>query len=168
MTWGEIAGLIAALAFAVLVVFLAINLKKTAELIKRLQGTVEAVNHTLSVVTKDVDNLSIEVEALLNKTTYLVDDLNGKLAKTDPLFTAIGDVGESVSNVNQSSRNLAASLTKPKAKKDDKASKLAKISKAAAAFKKIREQRKVRPTMNAEEVKAKKPVSGDATVENDH
>ena len=70
----------------------------------------QEANKSLAVITKDVDHLSIEVEGLLNKANTLVDDLNGKISKTDPLFTAIGDLGVTVSDVNQSTRNLAVSL----------------------------------------------------------
>ena len=32
--------------------------------------------------------------------------MNGKVAAIDPVFTAIGELGESVSDLNQSTRNL--------------------------------------------------------------
>ncbi|RLK63968.1 DUF948 domain-containing protein [Atopobacter sp. AH10] len=155
MSWGEIAGLIVAISFAVLVVFLVVNLKKFSELLVDLRGTAKEVNHSLSVVTKDVDNLSLEVESLLNKTNYLMDDLNKKLAKTDPLFRAIGDVGQSVSDVNQSSRNLAASLA-PKKEKQAKVANKAKLSRAAEAFKRIRNQRQEAGQTNQVQSETKK------------
>jgi len=98
MTGVEIAALIAACALLALVVF-------------------------VIVITKDVDSLSIEVEGLLNKANVLVDDVNGKLKATNPLFTAAGDLGVTISDVNTSSRNLAT-----------KAVKLSKTSRAVAAF----------------------------------
>ena len=64
------------------------------------------LNTTIDVVTKDVDNLSIEVEGLLNKANTLVDDVNGKLSKTDPFIVAIGDLGTSVSDLNDSTRKI--------------------------------------------------------------
>ena len=110
MSIGEIAGIIAALAFAVLVIFICVNLSKLAKVMTDLKETVKRVNTTLDVVTKDVDNLSVEVEGLLNKANSLVDDVNGKLGKTDPLFTAIGDLGVTVSDLNDSTKNLTVNL----------------------------------------------------------
>lgn len=102
------AGLIAACAFLVLVVFLVVKLNP---ILSKLDKTVAQVNDSLEIITRDVDNLSIEVEGLLNKTNALVDDVNGKIKKTDPLFTAIGDLGETVSDVNDSTRSLATKVT---------------------------------------------------------
>lgn len=106
------AGLIAAIAFAVLVVFLCWSLIKLAKVLGELKQTVERVNRTLDVVTKDVDNLSGEVEGLLSKANVLVEDVNGKVSKTDPLFTAIGDLGITVSDLNDSTRQLTVNLVK--------------------------------------------------------
>ena len=64
----------------------------------------------------------VKVEGLLNKANVLVDDINGKLKATDPLFTAAGDLGVTISDVNASSRNLAT-----------KAVKLSKTSRVATA-----------------------------------
>lgn len=123
MTVVEIAALIAAIAFAVLVIFVCLNLSKLSNVIKEVETTVQNVNKTLDVVTKDVDNLSLEVEGLLNKANTLVDDVNGKVGKTDPLFTAIGDLGLTVSDLNDSTRqmtaNLVGNLSKKKTSKLD-------------------------------------------------
>lgn len=110
MSIGEIAGLIAALAFAVLVGFISVNLSRLSTIMKEIRDTVQRLNSTIDIVTKDVDNLSIEVEGLLNKANTLVDDVNGKLSKTDPLFTAIGDLGITVSDVNTSTKQLTSNL----------------------------------------------------------
>ncbi|MBS4462335.1 DUF948 domain-containing protein [Aerococcaceae bacterium zg-B36] len=110
MTLGGVAALIAAIAFAALVVVVCISLGKLPKLLSDLQLTIQRVNTTIDVVTKDVDSLSIEVEALLNKTNSLMDDVNGKLAKTDPLFGAIGELGETVSEINVSAKDTATNL----------------------------------------------------------
>ncbi|WP_025730582.1 DUF948 domain-containing protein [Atopobacter phocae] len=150
MSIGEIAGLIAALAFVALVVFIIINLKKVANVIGELENTVKEVNQTISIVTKDVNNLSVEVEGLLNKTNMLVDDVNGKLSMTDPLFNAIGDIGVSVSDVNQTSRNLAASLVSKNLRKHTAPTNLQKLSRAALA---LRKGRKEKASGHVQEVK---------------
>ncbi|MGX7091571.1 DUF948 domain-containing protein [Hutsoniella sourekii] len=110
MTLGGLAGMIAALAFVGLVVFICLNLSKLSQIMTDLQETVQRVNRTLDVVTKDVDNLSIEVEGLLNKANSLVDDVNGKLGKTDPLFVAIGELGVTVSDLNESTKKMTINL----------------------------------------------------------
>lgn len=110
MTGGEIAALIAAIAFAVLVLGLVYVLFKVAKMISELNTTVEEANKSLSTITKDADLLLIEVEGLLNKSNVTLDDVNGKLGLTDPLFKAVGDLGESVSSLNNSTRNLSSHL----------------------------------------------------------
>ncbi len=47
---------------------------------------------------KDVDQLSVKWKDFLI-SPITVDDLDGKLAQTDPLFKAVGDLGTSVSGV---------------------------------------------------------------------
>lgn len=110
MTIGGIAGLIAALAFVALVGFIGYTLVSLTGVIKEAGHTLQKLNTTVEVVTRDVDNLSIEVEGLLNKANTLVDDVNGKLSKTDPLFVAIGDLGHSVSDLNESTKNMTSNL----------------------------------------------------------
>lgn len=129
MTIGEIAGLIAALAFAVLVGFISVNLSRLSTIMKEIRDTVQRLNSTIDIVTKDVDNLSIEIEGLLNKANTLVDDVNGKLSKTDPLFTAIGDLGVTVSDVNSSTKNLTSNFLSGVSKK--KASPLERFIKSS-------------------------------------
>ncbi len=111
MTGGEIAALIAAVAFAVLVIALIYLLVKVANVVDDLSTTVEEANDSLSTITKDADRLLIEVEGLLNKSNVTLDDVNGKMILIDPLFKAVGDLGETVSDLNQSSRNLTSTIT---------------------------------------------------------
>ncbi len=144
MGYGEIAGLIAAIAFAVLVVFIILTLRKVTDILGEVEKIAQEANKSLAVITKDVDHLAIEVEGLLNKTNTLVDDLNGKISKTDPLFTAIGDLGVTVSDVNESTRHLAVAL-KGGSKKDKKASSsstIGKLGRTAAALNRQRRAKK--------------------------
>lgn len=111
LTGGEIAGLIAAIAFAILAIVLAIVIFRAGKVIGELNTTIEEVNKTITVVTKNTDHLLIEVEGLLNKSNTTLDDVNGKLGMTDPLFKAVGDLGESVSQLNGATRNLTTQLS---------------------------------------------------------
>lgn len=142
MSWGEIAGLIAALAFAVLVVFLVLAIRKATKILDDVSKIAEEANSSISIITKDVDNLSIEVEGLLNKTNTLMDDLNGKISKIDPLFTAVGDIGVTVSDVNQSTRNLANTITSGSSGKSKKSSTISKLGRTATTLNRRRKEKK--------------------------
>lgn len=141
MTGGEIAGLIAAIAFAVLVVFLVIVLLKVSKVIGELSNTVKEANSSLRVITKDADNLLIEVEGLLNKSNTTLDDVNGKLGKTDPLFQAVGDLGVSVSSLNSSTRNLTDRVTGV-TKRTTQAGVASKVGKSAVNMNRKRKMKK--------------------------
>ncbi|MGF3112407.1 DUF948 domain-containing protein [Facklamia sp. P9177] len=154
MTIGQIAAMIAALAFAILVVFLSMTLMKIGEILTNLKETVSKLNNTIDVVTKDVDHLSIEVEGLLNKSNTLVDDLNAKLGKTDPLFTAIGDVGTSVSELNDSTKEMTSNFVSNMLKKNKKKSPIDSIQKASRMVNRF----KVKPQVKNSEILAKDPA----------
>ena len=111
MTGGEIAAIIAAVAFAILAFALVYVLIKVAGVVEELNKTVDEANHTLKTITKDTDHLLIEVEGLLNKSNVTLDDVNGKMGMLNPLFKAVGDLGVTVSDLNQSSRKLTSSIT---------------------------------------------------------
>ena len=80
---GNIALLIIAIAFAVLVVFLVIVLHKVSKV-------VEEANRTVKLVSSDVDVLLHQADGIMTKANTLLDDVNGKVATIDPLFTEIG------------------------------------------------------------------------------
>lgn len=111
MTGGEIALIIVAIGFAILMIALSYTVLKGAKVVEELDTTVKEANQTLSMVTKNAEHLLIEVEGLLNKSNTTLDDMNGKLLLTNPLFKAIGDLGESVSDLNQATRNLTLKAT---------------------------------------------------------
>lgn len=119
MIGGEIALIIAAVGFAILMIALAYVILKAAKVVEQLNTTVKEANQTLGVVTKNADHLLIEVEGLLNKSNTTLDDMNGKLLLTDPLFQAVGDLGTSVSDLNNATRNLTLKVAgKSKKAKD--------------------------------------------------
>ena len=71
LTFGQLAGLIAALAFLVLVIFLCISLNKLAH-------TITEMNKSINTLTDDADGIAKEVEDLVNKTNTLMNDVNKK------------------------------------------------------------------------------------------
>ena len=111
MSYTDMASLIAAISFAVLVAYIVLNLRKLMNIFSLLEDTVKQSTESLEVVTKDVDGLSGELQTLLGTVNVLAKDVNQKLEKVDPLFDAIGDVGETVSDVNDSTRNLASKVS---------------------------------------------------------
>lgn len=99
MTIGEAAGLIAAIAFLILVCFVAVFLTN-------LGKTVKQATQSLDQLTKDADSLSKNVEKVVINTDELLSDLNQKSTELDPVVKALADVGESVSDVNGAARGL--------------------------------------------------------------
>ena len=110
MTVGQLAGLIAALALVVLVIFIAWFLVKVAGAIRDAITSVEQL-------TKDVDTLSGELNEILKNSNSLLEDLNKKAVQVDPAVQAIADLGQSVSDVNQASRSLVENLASRREKR---------------------------------------------------
>lgn len=110
MTVGQLAGLIAALALVVLVIFIAWFLVKVAGAIRDAITSVEQL-------TKDVDTLSGELNEILKNSNFLLEDINKKAVQVDPAVQAIADLGQSVSDVNQASRSLVENLASRREKR---------------------------------------------------
>nr|WP_290123341.1 DUF948 domain-containing protein [Secundilactobacillus oryzae] len=79
MTGGQIAGLIAASAFLILVIFIGIFLMKMTK-------TLGEVNRSVKTLTDDADVLSRQAENLMANADQLLTDVNKKSAKIDPVF----------------------------------------------------------------------------------
>ncbi|WP_251547166.1 DUF948 domain-containing protein [Limosilactobacillus caecicola] len=92
MTIGQIAGLIAAIAFVVLVLWIGWFLTK---LVKNLAD----LSHNINDLTNELDNV-------LTNTNELLEDVNDKAEMITPAVQAIADVGQSVSDINDASRNF--------------------------------------------------------------
>jgi len=126
LTFGQLAGLIAAGAFLILVIALCFVLRG---LIKTLEETTKSI----SSVTEDVNAISKELEQLVNKTNTLMDDVNKKSEKLDPLFDTMAELSESVSDLNAASRNVAERVS-GSAKAASQASMAFKIGRQALKF----------------------------------
>jgi len=119
----HIAGIIAAVAFLVLVCFIGIFLV-------RMTKTMGEINRSLNTITDDVDALSHQTENIMSNANELLKDVNGKVASIDPAFQAMGDLGQSVSDLNAATRELTAKVGKSNEKKNRFAS-ATKVGKAA-------------------------------------
>lgn len=139
MSGGEIAALIAAVAFVVLVIFLVQVLLKASKTLDKTNQTIDETKTTVTVLTKDVDVLMHQVEGLLVKSNTLLTDINGKVETVNPVFVAAADLGATVSELNSASHQLVSkvgSFTKT----TGKAGVVAKVGKTA--FKLIRPNKK--------------------------
>ena len=124
---GNIALLIIAIAFAVLVVFLVIVLHKVSKV-------VEEANRTVKLVSSDVDVLLHQADGIMAKASTWLDDVNGKVATIDPLFTAVADLSESVSDINASSRKLVTLLNRGSTKRKTTSASAVVLAKTAKKF----------------------------------
>ncbi|MEJ6348690.1 DUF948 domain-containing protein [Holzapfeliella sp. He02] len=111
MSYGELAGLIAAIAFLLLVVFAGIFLMRLVQTLKKVDETIAQTTKTLSNVTDDVDSIAIQAENLMAKSNVLLNNINNKTRELDPVFKAAADLGISVSKLNESTTNAASRVS---------------------------------------------------------
>ncbi|RED56770.1 DUF948 domain-containing protein [Cohnella lupini] len=95
---------IAVVAFVVLCGFL-ISLMKTA------QRSLVTAQSALQEVKETVEGLQGEVKKLAENVNDVAGDIRGKLQSTDPLFSAVQDVGIMLSEVTGTAREAAHSFT---------------------------------------------------------
>ncbi|WP_439646476.1 DUF948 domain-containing protein [Secundilactobacillus collinoides] len=105
MTGGQVAGMIAAVAFLILVLFIGMFLSK-------MLTTLKEVNRSIQTLTDDVDVVSKQAEDIMANANTLLEDVNKKVATVDPVFQAAADLGTSVSDLNDATRNLTSKVSK--------------------------------------------------------
>ena len=93
----EIAYGLLGLALVALVIYMIFFLSKIGKVVDETQKTIQ-------VLTSDVNVTLHQTNDLLAKVNVLTDDLNQKVATIDPLFTAVADLSESVSDLNDQAR----------------------------------------------------------------
>lgn len=71
----------------------------------------DEVAKSLEEMTGEVKGITDQAEKLMSKTNDLLEDINGKVAKVDPVFDAVGDIGVSLLGLSQSVRELATLAT---------------------------------------------------------
>jgi len=103
ITLGGIAGLIAALAFVVLVFFL-------ARVLSNLNRTLGSVANTTENLERQLDGITMEVTALLHKTNRLVDNVEEKTELLAPVAHALDELGTSLNEVTESVRTVSSSV----------------------------------------------------------
>lgn len=114
-----IAALITAIAFAVLVGYLAMTLKAT-------QRTLDNVANTIESLEKQMEGITTETTALLHKTNKLAEDMHYKSTKLNGVFDGIKGIGETINDFNGSLRQISTHITKAAAEDQDKAAQAVK------------------------------------------
>ena len=107
ISYGAIAGLIAAVAFLIFVCFMIPVLVRTAKTLKEVNATMKTTNESIAELTTDVAGLMRQSSDLLDKTNDLLADVNDKMKTVEPVVQAAADLGESVSEINASSKKMA-------------------------------------------------------------
>lgn len=112
---------VAAIAFLVLVIYLAKTLKS-------LQGTLDSVAHTLTGLEKQLDGVTRETTELLHKTNALAEDIQEKSENLNSVVLAVKDVGHSVQRFNHSIQNITSMVDQQVEKSQDKISQVVQWS----------------------------------------
>ncbi|MFD2630489.1 DUF948 domain-containing protein [Oceanobacillus kapialis] len=114
-----IAALIAAIAFAVLVVYAIITLKATKQ-------TMNNVAETLDGLNKQMKGITDETTQLLTKTNRLADDIQQKSSKLNGVFDGAKGLGETVREFNASLKQLSGSISRTANQNPEKATQAVK------------------------------------------
>jgi uncharacterized protein YoxC len=94
-----------AIAFFVLVIYLAKTLKS-------LQKTLDSVSTTLAGLEKQIDGVTTETTLLLKKTNALADDIQKKSESLNSVVNSVKNIGETVNKFNHSLKNMTNTLDK--------------------------------------------------------
>ena len=104
-----------AVAFLILVIFLAKTLKS-------LQLTLNNVAGTLEGLEKQMEGITTETTELLKRTNALADDIQDKSQRLNTVVDAVKDVGNSIQRFNNSIQTVSNSVTYEVEKNQDKIS----------------------------------------------
>ncbi len=114
-----IAAIIVAVAFAVLVGYIA----QTLVAAKR---TLNNVADTLEGLEKQVEGITTETTLLLAKTNDLAGDITNKSTKLDNIFFGVDELGGTFFKLTQSLNRLSSNITKTSTEDVEKASQAVK------------------------------------------
>ncbi|MCI1290622.1 MAG: DUF948 domain-containing protein [Lactobacillus sp.] len=106
ISYGAIAGLVAAGAFLLLVLFAIPVLIRLSKSLKAVQATTDKANKTLDDLTAGMNEIVKNSNDILSKTNDLLADVNHKSQTLDPVVETAVELSETVSDLNKSSRKL--------------------------------------------------------------
>ncbi len=107
-----ISALVAAVAFAVLVIYLVRTLKSA-------NRTLDHLANTMAGLEKQINGITKETEELLHRTNRLADDIQGKTESLNTVFSSVKELGDSVGQVNQSIRHVSNTVSTQAIKQSD-------------------------------------------------
>ncbi|NDR75345.1 DUF948 domain-containing protein [Lactobacillus sanfranciscensis] len=96
MTVGQVAGLIAAIAFAVLVIFIGIF----------LLNLVKALNDA----SRNLDSITIDINDLSDNASDLIENVNDRIDQIDPVFQAAAEIGTTVTEATEKAKSTTDNL----------------------------------------------------------
>ena len=100
MDAGEVAGLIAAIAFAVLVVLLAVPILKLAGTVGAATRAINDLTDRTGPLLADVDETVKNVNTALGQVQVSLDGVNLQLAKVDTITEHVAHVSANVANLS--------------------------------------------------------------------
>ncbi|WP_066195052.1 MULTISPECIES: DUF948 domain-containing protein [Gracilibacillus] len=102
-----LAAIIAAVAFAALVIFLVVSV---APVLKETKRTLSHVADTLEGFDKQVNGIIVESQALLNKTNKLADEIQEKTTKLNTVVDGVKNVGATFTDLTESVRTVSKAV----------------------------------------------------------
>ncbi|WP_373894717.1 DUF948 domain-containing protein [Virgibacillus natechei] len=96
--------LFCSIAFAVVVVYICLVLK-------RVSTTMDALGTTLGEVEEKFESITPEIQSTVQETEKMLDDMEVKLQATDSLFDTLENVGSSVNSMNHVYKQNREGLT---------------------------------------------------------
>ena len=94
----EIAYTLVAVALIVFLIYMTLTVKTLGDKAAKMLDETE---NTIKVLTSDVNVTLHQTNDLIAKVNVLTDDINHKVATIDPLFNAVADLSESVSDLKK-------------------------------------------------------------------
>lgn len=119
-----LAGIIAAVAFLVICVVLALFLMQ-------LLKTVKGINETLDGIQGQIQGITRESTDLLHKANRLTEDIQDKSLRLNSVVDAVKGVGDSVQTLNTSVDRVTNSITHNISQNEDKISQVIQWSNVA-------------------------------------
>lgn len=109
----EIAYTLVAVALIVFLIYMTLTVKTLGDKAAKMLDETE---NTIKVLTSDVNVTLHQTNDLIAKVNVLTDDINHKVATIDPLFNAVADLSESVSDLNDQARVLGKKQSQQEAR----------------------------------------------------
>ncbi|WP_042223162.1 DUF948 domain-containing protein [Oceanobacillus manasiensis] len=122
-----IAALIAAVAFAVLVIYAIITMKAAKQTMENVQNSLDGLNTQMKGITD-------ETTQLLTKTNRLADDVQQKSSKLNGVFDGAKGLGETVRDFNNSLKQLSGSISRTANQNPEKAAQAVKWASTLMEF----------------------------------